>query len=102
MRFEWDTQKNRDNIAKHGIRFEDAARIFEGPIVSLVDERDDYGEAREISIGMIDAIAVVTVVHTDRNGRVRIISARSATRVERYRYEETLRQSFDPGSDRDP
>ena len=81
MEFEWDAQKNRDNVAKHGIRFEDAIRIFEGPIVSGIDDREDYGELREISIGMIDAAAIVTIAHTDRNGVTRIISARAATRA---------------------
>lgn len=95
MGLEWDAKKNRDNIAKHGIRFEDAARIFEGPVVTRLDDRDDYGEVREISIGMIDGAAVVTVAHTDRNGTTRIISARAATRLERRRYEETLRHSFE-------
>jgi len=91
MEFEWDERKNRDNVAKHGIRFEDAARIFRGPVLSWMDEREDYGEAREISIGMIAAVAIVAVVHTDRRGVVRLISARPASREERRRYEKTLR-----------
>ncbi len=90
MQFEWDERKNRDNIAKHGIDFEDAARIFEGPVLSWVDQRKDYGEMREISVGRIDAVAILTVVHTDRRDAVRIISARPASREERNRYEEAL------------
>lgn len=50
MEFEWDADKNRQNIAKHGLRFEDAIRIFDGFTVDLSDDRFDYGEPREISI----------------------------------------------------
>jgi uncharacterized DUF497 family protein len=45
---------------------------------------------REVSIGMVDGIAVLTVVHTDRRGNVRIISARPASERERRRYEEAI------------
>ncbi len=91
MEFEWDEDKNRANIVKHGISFEDAARIFQGPVLSWIDDHEDYGEEREISIGMIGGIAVLTVTHTDRNGAIRIISARPASREEKERYEQTLR-----------
>jgi len=67
--------KNLINIAKHGVSFELAVRIFDGPVLSWLDQRTDYGELRGVSIGMIDQAAVLTVVHTDRSGRVRIISA---------------------------
>ena len=90
MQFEWDERKNRDNIAKHGIGFKDAARIFEGPVLSWVDERHDYGEVREISVGRFDGVAILTVVHTDRRDVVRIISARPASREERNRYGKAL------------
>ena len=96
MTFEWDEAKNRENIAKHGVRFEDAARIFEGPVVSWTDDREDYGEVGEISIGMVGGAAIVTVAHTDRGSTVRIISARPASRAERRRYEETLRNALEP------
>ena len=82
--------KNLINIAKHGVSFELAVRIFDGPVLSWLDQRTDYGELRGVSIGMIDQAAVLTVVHTDRSGRVRIISARPASRAERSRYDQTL------------
>jgi uncharacterized DUF497 family protein len=41
MRFTWDTRKNRQNVARHGIAFEDAARIFEGPTLEKADDRYD-------------------------------------------------------------
>ena len=95
MDFEWDEQKNQANIAKHGISFERAQRIFEGMTVDQVDDRQDYGEERIISLGMIEAILILVVVHTDRNGATRIISARPARRSERKIYEEAIRQRTD-------
>ncbi len=91
--FEWDERKSEINIAKHGVSFEMAARIFEGPVLTAVDESDDYGEVREISIGMVEGIAVLVVVHTDRNENIRIISARPATRAERRHYEEAIQKA---------
>ena len=95
MDFEWDDDKNLQNIAKHGLSFADACRIFSGFTLDAVDDRFEYGETREISIGMIDGLAIVTVAHTDRNGVCRIISARPAVKSERKRYEQALRAAFD-------
>jgi uncharacterized DUF497 family protein len=86
--FEWDEEKNAVNIRKHGIRFEDAIRIFDGFVATEVDDRHDYGEVRMISLGAVDDIVVLAIVHTDREGITRIISARQANRAERKRYEE--------------
>lgn len=95
MKFEWDDNKNSSNIEKHGVSFEQAAKIFDGFTVTNIDSREDYGEEREISIGMLDGIAVLVVVHTDRNGVCRIISARQARKDERNRYEQEIRQATD-------
>lgn len=95
MPFEWDEAKNRSNIHKHGISFEQAIQIFDGPVVSWADDRRDYGEARTISVGMMMTIAILTVVHTDRRGAMRIISARTASRAERRLYEKALQQTDD-------
>ncbi len=91
--FEWDEHKNVANLAKHGISFDEARLIFDGTIVSWTDDRVDYSERRDISIGLIREIVVVTVVHTDRNGIKRIISARLANRTERRLYHEHRGQS---------
>ncbi|MDB5587834.1 MAG: hypothetical protein JWP26_2804 [Devosia sp.] len=88
MTFEWDEDKNRANLLKHGISFEEAELIFQGPIFSRPDVRFDYGELRILSIGMIREIVAVAVVHTDRDGAVRLISARLANRQERKSYHE--------------
>jgi hypothetical protein len=87
MRFSWDSTKDRANFAKHGIRFSEAALIFEGTILSRVDHREDYGQLREVSIGTIAGLVVVVVVHTDEDDdTIRIISARRATQKERKKY----------------
>ena len=90
MDFEWDEAKNLANILKHGICFEDAKKIFDGFTVDAIDNRFDYSEERVISIGMNEGVAILVVVHTDRNGVCRIISARRANNKERKRYEETI------------
>lgn len=92
MEFEWDEAKNQTNIGKHGIGFETAKRIFKGPVATLSDRRRDYGEDRNISIGRVEPGALIVVAHTERHGRIRLISARPASRKERKAYHErTLR-----------
>ena len=95
MEFEWDEEKNRINVAKHGIGFERAARIFDGPTVDWIDDRLDYGEERTISLGMIEGVSILVVVHTDWDNVMRLISARPATRSERTRYEEAIQKRTD-------
>ena len=93
MQFEWDENKNQLNQQKHGIGFEEAKEIFYDTAFTSVSEKIDYGEIRELSIGRIQSVLIVAVVHTDRNGKVRIISARKATPKERRKYNEYLSQS---------
>lgn len=92
MSYEWDAGKNVANQMKHGISFEEAVLIFEGDVLTGVDTRRDYGETRKISIGAIQDLIVIVVVHTDRNGLIRIISARLANRKERQKYYDYLRR----------
>jgi uncharacterized protein len=86
MTYAWDPKKNRRNIAQHGIAFEDAVRIFEGPTLEKVDDRFEYGEARVYAIGIVNGIEIA-VIYTDvsRTER-RIISAWGAERDEREAY----------------
>ena len=79
--FEWDERKRQANIRKHGIDFADIPPLFEGDIVTIEDTRYDYGETRFITFGLLK-IRVIVVVHTERNGNLRIISARKATKNE--------------------
>ena len=89
-RFDWGDKKNARNRAKHGISFEEAVEIFDGPVLTALDLREDYGEERSISTGMLGTSVVVVVVHTTRSGRTRLISARPANRKERQAYYDYL------------
>jgi uncharacterized DUF497 family protein len=88
MGFEWDEAKNRRNLAKHGISFEEAARVFAGPMLREADDRGTYDEIRFRVFGMV-AGRLLCVVYTMRKDRVRIISARRASRAERRTYHQT-------------
>lgn len=61
MRYEWDKVKNQINIEKHGIDFVDAVDIFNHPMLELPDLREDYGEDRWISIGLIKNLVGVVI-----------------------------------------
>lgn len=93
IKFEWDENKNRQNQQKHGISFEEAQEIFSGIVFTFIDERFYDEEIREISIGAIQGVVIVTVVHTERNGKIRLISARKATPNERRNYYEYLAET---------
>ena len=88
MEFEWDDAKNESNREKHGIAFEEAALIFDGLTLSKTDDRKDYGEIRIMTIGKLTNHIVVVIVHTQRSGRTRLISARLAHQQERETYHE--------------
>jgi uncharacterized DUF497 family protein len=92
--FEWDEDKNASNLSKHGLSFEEACEVFKGPVLTRTDDRQDYGEVREVSYGMIESLIVVAVVHTDRNGIRRIISARLAKKSERRLYHAHLERAL--------
>jgi uncharacterized protein len=90
MRFEWDENKNRANIRKHGIDFTDAVDIFSHPLLMFLDTREAYGEERWTALGWIKTVMGV-VVYVERTGDViRIISARKATKSEERRYEQSI------------
>jgi uncharacterized protein len=86
MHYSWDEKKNRRNLLLHGIAFNDAARIFEGPTVEKADDRLDYGEIRVYAIGLVNGLEF-TVIYTDRGeDERRIISAWRAEGHERRIY----------------
>jgi uncharacterized DUF497 family protein len=94
MLFEWDANKAKTNLEKHGISFELAATIFSDPLHLSIPEQTK-GEERWVTIGCAADLSTLVVVHTyiDRtdNGEVlRIISARKATKKERNQYEEGI------------
>jgi uncharacterized protein len=90
VNFEWDNQKNEENIRKHGIDFTDVPEIFNGPMLIDLDDRVAYGEDGWIGIGLLRTLVAV-VIFTERvDDTIRIISARKATKYERKRYEQTF------------
>ncbi len=66
MKFEWDENKRRTNIRKHGFDFRDAWKVFNAPMAIAPDTREDYGEERWIGVGMLDG-QVVAVAFTERD-----------------------------------
>ena len=90
MNYVWGQTKGRGNIARHGIAFDDAIRIFEGPTLERVDDRFDYGETRIYAIGVIDGLEI-TLIYTDvSETERRVISAWRAERHERTAYWQSL------------
>ena len=91
MDFEWDERKRLSNITNHGLDFVDAEWMFEAPMLTALDTREDYGEDRWIGIGTSNG-RVLVVAFTERNdGRtIRIISLRKALSHERKAFEEIL------------
>ena len=97
MRFEWDENKNRQNLRKHGIRFETAQLVFEDPYQITTRDHGHTNEERWITMGAIGPGTVLLVVHTwfehDYEEIIRIISARVAESHERKSYEETHKRT---------
>jgi uncharacterized DUF497 family protein len=94
MEIQWDSLKNRDNIKKHGISFEEASKLFNLPdklILELFDFEHSLNEDRIISIGPIHR-GVIVVVSVERNEEnvLRLISARFASKTEQQRYERVI------------
>jgi uncharacterized DUF497 family protein len=86
--FEWDENKAKINIQKHGVTFEEAAKVFFDPFYQAGDASSDEVEARDFIIRYTFSQRLLLAVYTERGDRTRIISARLATRVERKVYEE--------------
>jgi uncharacterized DUF497 family protein len=90
--FEWDEQKAENNFRKHGIRFVDAARVFDDPLAVTDQDRIENGEQRWQTVGIAEGHLLLLVAHSVRFEDegievVRIISARRVDRAERRRYE---------------
>lgn len=83
--FEWDEEKNRTNLVKHGISFEDASQIFYGPV--FVKQSDRHDEERWIAVGEFND-RILTVIFTRRDEAIRIISARRSRPDEKRAYRE--------------
>jgi uncharacterized DUF497 family protein len=89
MEFEWDEDKRREVAAARGVDLLEAALIFEGPVLTRLDTRNDYGEQRRISIGVANGSHFV-VVSTMRGEVVRLITAWKAGRNDRRKYQARI------------
>ena len=91
--FEWDPRKERANLLKHDVSFAEAASVFGDPLARIFeDEYHSADEPREIILGHSRAGRLLLVCFTEREmDRVRIISARRATRKELHEYEENVK-----------
>ncbi|MFV1988302.1 MAG: BrnT family toxin [Gemmatimonadota bacterium] len=89
MTFEWDPTKAKTNLAKHGVDFREAATVF-GDALSFTVPDPDHSthEQRYVTMGMSSIQRVLVVAHTEDGDRLRIISARCATRREQRAYEQ--------------
>jgi uncharacterized DUF497 family protein len=99
IRFEWDEAKNLANQRKHGVSFQEASQVFWDSLFVSVKDRIEGCEQRWRTYGRIEGWLLLMVAHTVREEDaaggsrevIRIISARSATRKERQRYEDENR-----------
>jgi uncharacterized protein len=91
VEFEWDEEKNQENIRKHSLDFADAWEIFEAPMLAALDTKTDYGEHRWTAIGFLGNRIVVVVFSERGEDITRIISLRKALKHERRKFEDALR-----------
>jgi len=91
VEFEWDASKAALNLSRHGVSFGEAMTIFGDPLETLIpDPVHSAEELRFVSIGLSEADRVLVVVYTERDQRIRIISAREPNPVERRQYESKV------------
>ncbi|MHC5827109.1 MAG: BrnT family toxin [Nostoc sp.] len=91
MKFQWDTDKASSNAKKHGVSFEEAVTIFGDSLaVTIPDPDHSIGEFRLITTGQSRLQRLLVVSHTEREGEVRLINARLATRQERRSHESGI------------
>jgi uncharacterized DUF497 family protein len=89
VEFAWDRDKAASNNKKHKVTFEEAATVFGDPLAAIFDDEAHFEhEQREIIVGHSAAMRLLLVCFTERDGLIRIISARRATKRERQDYEE--------------
>jgi uncharacterized DUF497 family protein len=87
--FEWDPDKAEKNISKHEVDFDEASSIFDDPMfITFLDEEISINEERYITLGLSDRGRMLLVAHAERKDRIRIISARKATKNEEKFYQE--------------
>lgn len=89
MKFEWNPSKAAENVAKHGVSFEEAATVFRDTLSATgLDPDHSINEERLVIFGVSTSGRLLVVAHTERGDIIRIISARTTTPAERKIYEE--------------
>jgi hypothetical protein len=89
VRFEWNASKAAANLRKQGVSFHEAASVFYDPLSATGDDPDHSGEEKRlITFGISSSGRLLVVAHIERDDRVRIITARTATRGEMKLYEK--------------
>ena len=73
MQFTWREPKRRTNLTKHGVDFADAERVFTGPTFTFEDAREDYGEQRWVTFGLLGE-QVMVIVHTETEDEIHVTS----------------------------
>ncbi|OFW08951.1 MAG: hypothetical protein A3H96_23070 [Acidobacteria bacterium RIFCSPLOWO2_02_FULL_67_36] len=95
LEFEWDPSKAEENLKKHRLGFDEALSVFADPSARIFDDPHHTGdEAREIIVGYSQRQRLLLVSFTERAPKVRIISARKATKRERQEYEQSAKAKF--------
>ena len=92
--FEWDENKSKNNLQKHGFAFNEILEVFNDPYLHEVYDVDHSkeDEDRYKCLGCLSGLLIILVVISDNNGMRRIISARKATPKERTWYYETIKE----------
>ena len=90
MRFTWSERKRAINLKDHGLDFVDAPRVFEGATYTFENDRFGYGEQRFETLGLLAGVPV-SIVHTESEDEIRVISFRKATKREAALYLEQIR-----------
>ena len=89
MEFTWSEAKRAANIKAHGLDFVEATSVFEGVTFTFEDDRFFYGEQRFVTLGLLAGVTV-SVVHTENEYEIRIISFRKATKRESQIYDREI------------
>lgn len=94
MEFEWDKGKARTNLSKHKVSFEEAKTVFNDPLfIDFYDPDHSEDEERYIIIGQSEQKRLLVVAYTEREQKIRLISARETTRAEKEAYEENKQRN---------
>jgi len=90
LRFEWDKRKADINLRKHGISFDEAQSVFTDDLsIAIPDPDHSTEEERSVIMGISRSGHTLVVCYVERDGAIRLISARRATRAEKGKYEQT-------------